>query len=158
MAVLRRTPTAEPPVVQIYQKIDLESLVCTGKWWHIRMLHRDGDFLWQIHWSQWATTRRRAKIMSYVPNSDPTDIFYVKSWICAVTTRNYMNEQSFTRTIALCKRMTAKHQGPGAWLCAGFSLLKVKESLMVIQMVQTLHTSENILHVCIHQNVLTMFR
>ena len=37
------------------------------------------------------------------------------------------------------------------------SLLKVKESLIVIQMVQMLHTSANILHVCIHKNVSTMF-
>ena len=33
---------------------------------------------------------------------------------------------------------------------------KFKESLILIQMVQTLHTSANILHVCIHQNMLTM--
>ena len=31
-----------------------------------------------------------------------------------------------------------------------------KESLIVNQMVQTLHTSANILHVCIHKNVLTI--
>ena len=105
--------------------------VCTRKWWHIWMLHQDWDFLWQIHWSQWANTRCRAKTMSYVPNSDPTNIFHAKSWICAVTTRNYMNEQSFPRTIALCKRTTAKHQGSGARPCAGLSLLKVKESLIL---------------------------
>ena len=35
---------------------------------------------------------------------------------------------------------------------------KFKESLIVIQMVQTLHTSANILHVCIHKNELTMFQ
>ena len=99
-----------------------------------------------------------AKTMSYVPNSDPTDIFYAKSWICVVRTRNYMNEQSFSRTIVLCKRTTAKHEGSGAWPCAGLSLLKVKESLIGIQMVQTLHTSASILHVCIHKNVLTMFQ
>ena len=29
---------------------------------------------------------------------------------------------------------------------------------MVIQMVQTMHTSANILHVCIHKNVLTMLQ
>ena len=35
---------------------------------------------------------------------------------------------------------------------------KYKESLIVIQMVQTLHASANILHVCIHKNVLTMLQ
>ena len=49
-------------------------------------------------------------------------------------------------------------QGSGAWPYAGLSLLKVKESLTVIQMAQTLHTSANSLHVCIHKNVLTMFQ
>ena len=33
---------------------------------------------------------------------------------------------------------------------------KFKESLILIQMVQTLHTSANILHVCIHKNVLSV--
>ena len=33
-----------------------------------------------------------------------------------------------------------------------------KESLIVNQMVQTLHTSANILHVCIHKNVFKMFQ
>ena len=46
----------------------------------------------------------------------------------------------------------------GAWQHAGLSLLKVNESLIVIQMGQKLHTSANILHVCIHKNVLTMFQ
>ena len=46
----------------------------------------------------------------------------------------------------------------GAWPYAGLNLLKVKESLIVIQMVQTLHASANILHVCIHKNVLTMLQ
>ena len=49
-------------------------------------------------------------------------------------------------------------QGSGAWPYAGLSLLKIKKSLIVIQIVQTLHTSANILHVCIHKNVLTMFQ
>ena len=49
-------------------------------------------------------------------------------------------------------------QGSGAWSYAGLSLLKVKESLIVIPMVQTIHTSANILHVCIHKNVPTMFQ
>ena len=35
---------------------------------------------------------------------------------------------------------------------------QVKKSLIVIQMVQTLHTSVNIPHVCRHRNVLTMFQ
>ena len=35
---------------------------------------------------------------------------------------------------------------------------KLKESLIVIQMVQSLHTSANILHVCIHKNVITMLQ
>ena len=35
---------------------------------------------------------------------------------------------------------------------------KFKESLMLIPMVQTLHTSANILHVCIHKNVLKIFQ
>ena len=34
---------------------------------------------------------------------------------------------------------------------------KFKESLIAIQMLQTVHTSANILYVCIHKNVLTMF-
>ena len=33
----------------------------------------------------------------------------------------------------------------------GLNLLKLNESLIVIQMVQTLHVSANILHVCIHK-------
>ena len=33
---------------------------------------------------------------------------------------------------------------------------KFNESLIVNQMVQTLHTSANILHVCIHKNELTI--
>ena len=49
-------------------------------------------------------------------------------------------------------------QGSGAWPHAGLSLLKVKESLIVIQMVQMLHTSANILHICRHKDVLTMFQ
>ena len=49
-------------------------------------------------------------------------------------------------------------QGWGVWPCTGLSLLKVKKSLIVIQIVQTLHTSEYILHVCIHKNMLTMFQ
>ena len=49
-------------------------------------------------------------------------------------------------------------QGSGAWPYAGLSSLKVKESLIIIQMVQILHTSANILHVCMHRNVLTMFQ
>ena len=49
-------------------------------------------------------------------------------------------------------------QESGVWLYAGLSLLKVKESLIVIQMVQTLLMSTNILHVCILKNVLTMFQ
>ena len=35
---------------------------------------------------------------------------------------------------------------------------KFTESLIIIPMVQTLHTPANILHVCIHKNVLTMFQ
>ena len=35
---------------------------------------------------------------------------------------------------------------------------KFTESLIVIQMVQTLHTSANILHVYIHKNVPIMFQ
>ena len=50
-----------------------------------------------------------------------------------------------------------KVQGSGAWPYAGLSLLKVKENLIVIQMVHTLHTCANILHIYIHKNVLTMF-
>ena len=42
-----------------------------------------------------------------------------------------------------------KYQGSGTWPYAGLSLLKVKESLIVIQMVQTLHTSEDI-YSCLH--------
>ena len=49
-------------------------------------------------------------------------------------------------------------QGLNAWSYVGLSLLKVKESLIVIRMVQTLYTSANILHVCIHKNVLKMFQ
>ena len=36
--------------------------------------------------------------------------------------------------------------------------LMFKESLIVIQVMLTLHTSANILNVCIHNNVLTMFQ
>ena len=50
------------------------------------------------------------------------------------------------------------NQGWGAWPYAGLSLLKVKKSLIVIQMVQTLHKSANILHIYVHKNVLTMFQ
>ena len=46
----------------------------------------------------------------------------------------------------------------GSQAVHSLSLLKVNESLMVIQMVQTLHTSANILHICIHKNVLTVFQ
>ena len=35
---------------------------------------------------------------------------------------------------------------------------KFKKTLIVIQMVQTLHTSANILHIFIHKNVLTMLQ
>ena len=49
-------------------------------------------------------------------------------------------------------------QWSGAWPYAGLKLLKIKKILIVIQMVQTLHTSTNILHVSIHKNVLTMFQ
>ena len=41
---------------------------------------------------------------------------------------------------------------------AGLSSLKVKETLIVIQMVQTLQASANIVYVCTHKNVLTMFQ
>ena len=44
-------------------------------------------------------------------------------------------------------------QGSAAGPYAGLSLLKVKESLKEIQMVQTLHRSANILYICIHENV-----
>ena len=43
--------------------------------------------------------------------------------------------------------------------CMQFKIYwKFKESLIVIWMVQTLHTSANIMHVCMHKNVLTMFQ
>ena len=48
--------------------------------------------------------------------------------------------------------------GIGSLAIRRVSLLKVKESLTVIQMAQTLHTSAHSLHVCIHKNVLTMFQ
>ena len=50
------------------------------------------------------------------------------------------------------------YQGSGAWPYTGLRLPKVKESLILIQMVQTLYTSANILHVCIHKNMPTMFQ
>ena len=54
-------------------------------------------------------------------------------------------------------------QGSGAWPYGDLSLLKVKESLIVNQRLQErkcvyadMHTSANILHVCMHKNVLTI--
>ena len=41
-----------------------------------------------------------------------------------------------------------QYQGSGTLPYAGLSLLKVKKGSIGIQMVQTLHTSANILHVC----------
>ena len=41
-----------------------------------------------------------------------------------------------------------QYQGSGTWPYAGLSLLKVKKCSIVIQMVQTLYRSANILHVC----------
>ena len=49
-----------------------------------------------------------------------------------------------------------QEQGSEDWPYAGLSLLKTKESIIVIQMVQTVHRSANIIHVCKH--VLTMFQ
>ena len=51
-----------------------------------------------------------------------------------------------------------QEQGSESWPYAGLSLLKAKESLIVIQMVQTVRRSANIIHVCIHKHVLTMFQ
>ena len=49
--------------------------------------------------------------------------------------------------------LEAHYRGLGAWPYAGLNLLKVEP-----QMMQTLHTSANILHVCIHKNMLKMFQ
>ena len=57
-------------------------------------------------------------------------------------------------TLSLCFHL----QGSGSWPYAGLSLLDVKDSLIVIRMVQTVHTSANILYVCILKTVLTMFQ
>ena len=51
-----------------------------------------------------------------------------------------------------------KSQGSGAWPYTTLSLLKVKKSLIVIQLVQTLHTSANILHVRMYNTQLTFFQ
>ena len=65
----------------------------------------------------------------------------------------HCKQQKFSETYYM---KITQLQGSGAWPCAGLSLLKVKESLLVIQMVQTLHTPAKILYVCIHKNVLTI--
>ena len=54
----------------------------------------------------------------------------------------------------VCRSFRGQEPGPKASL----GLLKIRQSLIVIAMAQTLHTSTNILHVCIHKNVLTMFQ
>ena len=45
----------------------------------------------------------------------------------------------------------------GDWK-SGVGSLKVKEYLIVIPTVQTLHTSANIMHICIQKNILTVFQ
>ena len=48
--------------------------------------------------------------------------------------------------------------GVGNLVLCRFKFTENKESLIVIQMVQALDTFVNILHVCIHKNVLIMFQ
>ena len=54
-----------------------------------------------------------------------------------------------------CRDVSYSLSGVGSLPVCRF---KFTENLIVIPMVQTLHTSANILHVCIHKNVLTMFQ
>ena len=80
--------------------------------------------------------------------------------------RNYLMREVYPTIRTLCQKHGVEFRyfkdsfirGRGAWPYAGLSLPRVKESLIVIQKMQILHTSADIMYVCIHKNVLTMLQ
>ena len=130
----------------------------SAHWWH--------SFLQCAVYCQQSHLRPSWFSALFTPRALPFDIFwkphYIRLKAQTVCAKGEQFLHSFLKSSWAHKNKQWWHPEVQKWVplsgvgSMAMRRFKFTESLIVNQMVQTLHTSANILHVCIHKNVLTI--